>query len=147
MPTKIIVISMSDKHTTIHHAFFYDYRYDNDLFLFLSVITQKKEDCLYPYYIRKSVRITAMPMTKVKNYLQSPALYPYIDMDVTLRTINKNIMEDKGDNIFGVNCYDPNVGGSEKSIAIRKKKLTTINIGLFTLILIKMIIISIYCMN
>ena len=114
---------MSDKHKAIHHTFFFDYRYDNDLFLFLSVITQKKEDSLYPYYIRKNVRITAMPMTKIKNYLQSPALYQYIDMDLTLRTINKNIMEDKGDNIFGVNCNDPIVLRSEKNLAVRKKKV------------------------
>ena len=135
---------MSDKHKAIHHTFFFDYRYDNDLFLFFSVITQKKEDSLYPSYIRKNVRITAMPMTKIKNYLQSPALYQYIDMDLTLRTINKNIMEDKGDNIFGVNCNDPILLRSEKNLAVRKKKLTTINIGLFTLILIKMIIILTY---
>ena len=135
---------MSDKHKAIHHTFFFDYRYDNDLFLFFSVITQKKEDSLYPSYIRKNVRITAMPMTKIKNYLQSPALYQYIDMDLTLRTINKNIMEDKGDNIFGVNCNDPILLRSEKNLAVRKKKLTTINIGLFTFILKKMIIILTY---
>ena len=64
-----------------------------------------------------------MPMTKIKNYLQSPALYQYIDMDLTLRTINKNIMEDKGDNIFGVNCNDPILLRSEKNLAVRKKKV------------------------
>ena len=60
-------------------------------------------------------------MIYLKNYLQSPPLYPDIDRDCLIRSINSNIMKDNPDKIFGLSCNNSSDGVTKKTSPTKKK--------------------------
>ena len=123
MPTKIDNISGIESNGYKHKEFFGDYIYDNNMFLFFDVLAKNEEDNTHPFYIRKSSTITSMPMIYLKNYLQNPPLYPDIDRDCLIQSINGNIMKVNPDKTFGSLCNNYSDGVTKKNITNKRKNV------------------------
>ena len=85
----------------IHEEFFGEYEYKKDLYNFFNVLANKKDAINESYYIRESLLLTAMPWNNLKAFIQSPPLYPFIDQDIGMKTVNKSVINNTIDSIYG----------------------------------------------